>query len=113
MLSAILIAVAIAALVIVAESLFEAGATVVTPSGRHVENKKKGWFTDISGETWTKALVMGLGVGLVSFLTTRVPAVFSLVFFAAMLYFYFYLATWWKEDGSRFKEFIPILRDHF
>lgn len=109
MLSAILIAVAIAALVIVAESLFEAGATVVTPSGRHVENKKKGWFTDISSETWTKALVMGLGVGLVSFLTTRVPAVFSLVFFAAMLYFYSYLATWWKEDGSRFKEFIPFI----
>ena len=109
MLSAILIAVAIAALVIVAESLFEAGATVVTPSGRHVENKKKGWFTDISSETWTKAIIMGVTVGLISFLTTRIPAIFSLIFFGAMVYFYYYLAMWWKEDGSRFKEFIPFI----
>ena len=109
LLLAIILAVAIALLVIWAEYLLDEGAMVVTPRGSYPasESRKKRFILSEDGK-W-RAIVLGLGVGAISYLTPKLPVFFSFIFFLLMLYAMFYLAKWWKRDGSRFREVIPFI----
>ena len=111
LLLSIILAAAVAGLVIVAENLLDDGATFVTPSGKVTSDgrKKKGLLGNISESALTKAIFLGLLVGAISYLTPKLPVIFSLLFFFVMIAVFVHLMRWWKKDGSTFKEAIPFL----
>ena len=113
LLLAIILAAGVAFLVITAECLLDDGGTVVTPDGAShpasERKKKKGFFGSITDEAWTKAIILGLLVGAVSYFTPKLPVFFSLIFFVIMIGVLIYLMRWWKRDGSTVKEMIPFV----
>lgn len=107
----ILTAVWVFALIIIAEAFLYDGAVVVARDGTRRERKKssKTIFEKVEGQTVTQAIIIGLSVGAISCLAPKTTPIIALVFAVAMLVALGWLLSWWKKDGSTWKEMIPFI----
>lgn len=105
MLSAIILAIATIFLVVTAERVIES-----RDSRSDDEEKTPGFFDILSMENteiWKRALLLGLTVGAVAYVTTVTGSpIVAFLSVLAMFYIMAYLILWWVQDGTNLKEFI-------
>ena len=112
MFAAIFLALFVAALIVVAERMFE-GNLIEEVTDENGKTKKTVDLFGMDDQTVIyKALGIGIGVGVIAYLTPKLGSstlflapIFALVMIGLMIY----LAYWWAQDGSNFKEMICFI----
>ena len=113
LLSAIFVAAIICFLTVVIDALLTDGATCVSSNGKEYEHKKSKSFGEFLGtvdqDMWAKAIIFGVMAGAIIYLAPKTGTIIAVVLYAVAIGLMFYYFSWWKAEGSAFKEFIFFL----
>ena len=113
MILSIILAVVVAFVIAAATHMLNGGGLtekVETRTGR--EQKRFAGLNKVGEYGWITAISVGVIIGLINYFTPKLSTGFlwlAPIFMAVIVFFYFGLMRWWKNDGSNWKEAVAFV----